>query len=152
MRPFFLIISLILLLASCQNEPRNPQNFQKNEALKTPETVARQWQNHIDKNEFAQAQKLSTLRGRQWISVIQTFLEEENMDSLVTKTEFLNMKCSEKGADAFCVYLFKGDEGDIFQDTFFLKKENNSWLVDIPEDEGIPTEEEFIEFFEESEK
>ena len=150
MKPIILSICCFFLLIGCTNEPKATDNTTKEVIPKTPEGVVRQWQKFIDKNEFQAAINLSTPRGKEWIEGIELFLKDENLDSMITNTEFLNMNCIENGGDAFCVYLFKDEEGEIFQDTFFLKKEKNQWLVDIPEDEGVPTEEELLEFFEEN--
>lgn len=150
MKPILLNCCLFILFFSCQNESTSTQKNGGATLPQTPEGVVRLWQKHIDKNEFSDAKILSTQRGKEWISGIEAFLADENSDSLITNTEFLNMNCVENGMDAYCVYLFKSEEGDTFQDTFFLKKENNQWLVDIPEDEGVPTEEELLEFFEEN--
>lgn len=145
-------LAVFLLFIGCQNEPKTPQKPSPPAFVHptNPEAVARLWQQFIDKNDFQGAKKLSTDRGQEWISGIETFLAGEYLDSLVTTTEFLNMNCVENDSTAFCVYLFKVEEGEIFQDTFFLIKEKQYWLVDIPEDEGIPTEEELLEFFEEN--
>lgn len=150
MKPIFFNFCIVILLFGCQNDSKTNQQPQSQTYPTTPEGVVRLWQKHIDKNEFKAAKKLSTPRGKEWISGIELFLQDENLDSMITNTEFLNMNCTENGSDAFCVYLFKDEDGEIFQDTFFLKKGNNLWLVDIPEDEGVPTEEELIEFFEEN--
>lgn len=150
MKPILLNFCLLFLIIGCQNDPKTSQENTKKIHPTNPESVVRLWQKHIDKNEFDDAKILSTERGKDWISGIQSFLEGEDMDSIITTTEFLNMNCVENGMDAFCVYTFKSEEGDMFQDTFFLKKENNLWFVDIPEDEGVPTEEELLEFFEEN--
>ena len=150
MKPILLNCCLLFLLLSCQNEKKQTQKATGTSLPETPEGVVRLWQKHIDKNEFSSAKTLSTQRGKEWIGGIEAFLSGENSDSLITTTEFLNMNCVESGMDAYCVYLFRSEEGDTFQDTFFLKKENSQWLVDIPEDEGVPTEEELLEFFEEN--
>lgn len=150
MKPILLHICLLMLLISCQNDSKNSSENTAITHPTTPEGVVRLWQTHIDKNEFNAAKVLSTKRGKDWINGIQAFLEGENMDSIITTTNFLNMNCVENGMDAYCVYFFKSEEGDMFQDTFFLKKESNLWLVDIPEDEGVPTEEELMQFFEEN--
>jgi hypothetical protein len=147
MKPILLNVCLLFLLIGCQSDSKSSQNNSTKAHPTTPESVARLWQTHIDKNEFNAAKTLSTSRGKDWINGIQSFLEGEDMDELITTTNFLNMNCVENGMDAFCVYVFKGEEGDIFQDTFFLKKENNYWFVDILEDEGVPTEEDLMEFF-----
>jgi hypothetical protein len=137
-------------MLSCQNDAKNSSENTTKTHPTSPEGVVRLWQTHIDKNEFNAAKLLSTQRGKDWINGIQAFLEGENMDSIITTTNFMNMNCVENGMDAYCVYLFKSEEGDTFQDTFFLKRENDLWFVDIPEDEGVPTEEELMQFFEEN--
>ena len=147
MKQIFFLLCFLSVLIGCQNEPKSTANTTAEVYPTTPEGVVRLWQKYIDNNEFEPAKKLSTARGQEWIGGIEMFLKEENLDSMITNTDFLNMNCVENGADAFCVYLFKDEDSEIFQDTFFLKKENNQWVVDIPEDEGVPTEEELMEFF-----
>ena len=132
----FLILFFLLMVWSCQDSSPSNTPSKTVDFPKTPEAIVRKWQNHLDRNEFKEAKRISTPNAIEWIETIEGFLAEEELDSLTTTTEFLNMKCYEKGNDANCVYLFIDEEGFQFEDTFFLKKMDNLWLVDIPEEEG----------------
>ena len=126
------IICLSLILWSCQNNSPATANANARPP-KSPEEVVLTWQKHLDNNEFEAAKKLSSPDGVEWIETIQVFLEEEPIS---TTTEFLNLHCTAFDSTAQCVYLFEDEDGQQIQDTFFLLKLNNQWLVDIPKEDS----------------
>ena len=112
----------------------------------TPETVSKQWQAHLDKNEIDQAALLSTELTKEWLAENkELFLN----DSQVYQTNFVKMNCVVAGEKATCNYTIL-EEGELIEDIFLLKKMNNQWLVDLEEDTANPELDEQI--FKEMEK
>lgn len=132
MKTIFLKFSCLLTLIffSCQNAENSKNSIKQ--LPNTPETVARQWQKYIDKNEFAAAKKLSTQNGVKWIEEMELLFSEIDIESVLDETNFLKMNCQEKNEKAFCVYKIQEEEFEIV-DTFFLEKMEGQWVVDIPE-------------------
>lgn len=120
----FFTASLLLIL-SCQTAEPLPN---------TPETVSRQWQEHINNNQFAQAKKLSTTNAKEWVNWIEKMIVEEEPGEALPPPIFLEMTCKEIGDKATCLFL-QEDAGEQFRDSFFLFKINGQWLVDIPEED-----------------
>jgi len=115
---------LILTIFSCQNDPPLP---------KEPAAVVEQWQEWINKNNFAQAKRLSTENAREWIDWINEVLKEGNITEETT-SDFRNIDCKVDNNNATCFCQIE-ELGEIFADTFFLIKEKEQWLINIPEQE-----------------
>jgi len=109
------------------------------QASDTPESVVRQWQSHIDKNEFGQAKALSAPRTVELLSWMEGIFSEMDSEVTVTHTEFKSIRCKEKGDEAVCFYTIE-EEGQVFQDSFILVRINGQWRVDLP-DEAFNNEE-----------
>ncbi len=121
---FLFFSGLIMLLFSCQNDPPLP---------KEPASVVEQWQEWINKNNFDQARRLSTENAREWIDWISEVLEEGNItDETISVFQKVDCKVEKNNATCFCQIE---EMGEIFADTFFLVKEKDQWLVNIPETE-----------------
>lgn len=115
---------LIITVFSCQNDPPLP---------KEPANVVTQWQEWINKNNFIQARRLSTKNAQEWIDWISQVLEEGNITE-ETISVFRNIDCKIDDTDATCFCQIE-EMGEFFADTFFLVKEKDQWLVNIPEAE-----------------
>ncbi|MFZ2899785.1 MAG: hypothetical protein WA004_14250 [Saprospiraceae bacterium] len=122
-----------LLIHSCQS-------------ARTPEEVVRQWQSHIDKNEFQQAKELSAPRTVQLLSWMEALLADMDADSVITHTELLDLSCREEGDRAVCYYALE-DEGELFRDSFILIRMKGKWLVDLPEEPALEDQGEMEELF-----
>ncbi len=122
----FLFFFGLLIIAGfiCQNDPPLP---------KEPAGVVEQWQEWINKNNFTQARRLSTENAQEWIDWISQVLEEGNITE-ETISVFRKVDCKVEGNDATCFCQIE-EMGEIFADTFFLIKERDQWLVNIPETE-----------------
>ena len=99
----------------------------------SPESVVRQWQSHIDHNEFEKAKALSAPRTEALLSWMEALLSEMDADSVITQTDFKEINCSENGDKAVCYYTLEED-GQTFYDSFLLVRINGKWLVDLPEE------------------
>ena len=115
---------LILSVFSCQNDPPLP---------KEPAAVVQQWQEWINKNNFVQARRLSTENTQEWIDWINQVFEEGNITE-ETNSVFRDINCKMEQNEAIC-YCQIEELGELFADTFFLVKEKQQWLVNIPEEE-----------------
>ncbi len=142
-----LLCFLILLgIVGCASETENKTAA----ALpNTPETVTRQWQEYVDTDKFVEAAELSTPRAREWLLMIEKFLEglppEETAE--IYRTDFAEMNCTETGNTAACACVIR-EEGELIRDTFVLQKINGQWAVDVPEEvteEGAEEMESFID-------
>ena len=114
----------------------------------SPEEVVRTWQDHMDKNDFEAAKKLSTPETRVMLDSIEAFLTKDQEPIPIDTTEFITLNCQEKGSNAICKYTVKlkeelielgGGRGilrleeEILGDSFLLKKINGKWLVLLEE-------------------
>ena len=140
----FKTLLLLCLFISCNTSPVKEEK--KISLPNTPETVSKQWQSHLDKNELDQAALLSTPLTKEWLKENkELFLN----DSQVYQTNFVKMDCVIKGATAICNYSFL-EEGEHYEDFFLLKKINGQWLMDLEEETPNPELDELI--FKEMEK
>lgn len=131
----FLCITLsLIILASCQSEPKLPEN---------PEDVVRKFQGYIDKNQFEEAKKLSTPRGQARLDDLAAIIQDELADSTIFNTTFLKIDCQITADTARCLCLVQ-DSYEEYETDYKLIRINEQWLVDVPEEEMIE-EEEFIE-------
>ncbi len=130
---YILLVSLscaaFFCLSNCASDKKDLPN--------TPESVARQWQLWIDNNEYLLARELSTSNAIEWIDWVEETLKRDGLEvDTFPPTQFLHMRCTERGNLASCLYLLD-DNGFQYQDSFYLKKINSQWLVDIPEQDLI---------------
>lgn len=136
--PVFL---LLVLFWSCGND--TPQANTADILPNTPETVTRAWQEYVDKDEFDQAAKLSTPNAKEWLLMIEKFLEGlpmEEEEASIVMTQFVEMNCVEQGSLARCGCIIK-EEGELIPDTFLLQKIAGQWMVDVPEEVSEDSEE-----------
>ena len=142
---FFLLIAFCW---SCGNDTAQDAAAKLNQPLpNTPETVARKWQEYVDLDKFEEAAKLSTPNAKEWLLMIEKFLEglppEESGE--VFLTNFTEMNCVEKSDVARCGCLIK-EEDELIADTFILHKIDGQWMVDVPEEVTEETEGTMDEF------
>lgn len=133
---FYKIILCSLLFATCNNEP----DAEEAPPLpNTPESVVRTWQQYVDRDQFADARKLSTPEAISNLNAIETilksFTDEEPPDTM--QMVFLEMNCREAGNRAVCHYAIE-EEGEKIRDSFILKKISGQWLVHIEENPYSP--------------
>ena len=128
-RLFFLLAGLVLF--ACESEPTPPAE------------VVKQFQGHIDKNEFAEAKALSTPRGQQRLDDLEAIIAGELADSSIFNTTFLEIDCRINGDTARCLCLVE-DSYERYETDYKLVKMDGKWRVDVPEEESVD-EEEFIE-------
>lgn len=138
------MLLLLTLFVSCSNSPTKEEK--KIPLPNTPETVSKQWQIHLDKNEIDQASALSTPLAKAWLAENKELLLN---DSQVYQTKFTQMDCITEGETATCNYTIL-EEGELIEDYFLLKKIKGQWLVDLEEESPNPALEEQI--FKEMEK
>ncbi|MCB9282775.1 MAG: hypothetical protein H6563_01765 [Lewinellaceae bacterium] len=124
----------VLSIFACQSTPSGS----------SPESVVRQWQAHIDKNEFEQAKALSAPRTQDLISWMEALLSNMELDSVISETNFKELSCKENGDKAVCYYTLE-EEGQLFYDSFLLVQLDGKWLVDLPEDALLDEEGEDLE-------
>jgi hypothetical protein len=119
---YMMFLGLITIIA-CQNEPNNP------------EAIVRAWQSFMDKNDIVAAKTLSSTNTQKWLEGIDAAF---GGDTLHVKTEFVNIICEEEGEKAVCKCSSKqNDLNDVYEDVFYLVKENGKWLVDLDLSENI---------------
>lgn len=132
---FFFV--LIALCWSCNSDTAQDDAAKLNQPLpNTPETVTRKWQEYVDTDEFTKAAKLSTPNAKEWLLMIEKFLEglpQEEEEVSVVMTQFAEMNCLEESTTARCGCLIK-EEGELIPDTFMLQKIDGQWMVDVPEE------------------
>jgi len=134
--PVWIFLIALLVFSACQNSTTSEKEEKKQPTPNTPESVARQWQQYIDYNNFDAAKKLSTNNGIIWIDGIKSILlNVEEGEEAITPTEFTVMTCKEDKDKATCNYVYREEE-EIIIDSFFLVRQNGQWLVDIPEEEN----------------
>ena len=125
-----------LFLISCDSNTESPsQALSLSTKGTSPEKVVKQWQSYMDKNRLEQAKTIGTERTILFLEDIQTFFKNQEIDSLTTKSEFRRLKCDSKGEKATCYTSIKDLQYDeIYNDTFYLKKQKGKWLIDLKED------------------
>jgi len=136
-------IIVLLFVISCWSCESDTAQNNTEELPNTPETVTRTWQEYVDKDEFDKAAQLSTPSAKEWLQMIEKFLEglpKEEEDASIVMTQFTEMNCIEKGMTARCGCIIK-DEGELIPDTFLLQKIDGQWMVDVPEEVSEDSEE-----------
>jgi hypothetical protein len=122
---YLTLLGFLSILIACGNEPKSSAA----ETPNNPEAVVRQWQTLMDKNDIAQAKLLSSSNTQKWLEGIDAAF---GGDTLHVKTEFVSMNCEETGDKAMCKCTSKqNDLNDVYEDVFYLVKENGKWLVDL---------------------
>jgi hypothetical protein len=122
---YLTLLGFLSILIACGNEPKSSAT----EIPNNPEAVVRQWQTLMDKNDIAQAKLLSSSNTQKWLEGIDAAF---GGDTLHVKTEFVSMNCEETGDKAMCKCTSKqNDLNDVYEDIFYLVKENGKWLVDL---------------------
>ncbi|MFK7978436.1 MAG: hypothetical protein AB8G86_00520 [Saprospiraceae bacterium] len=122
----------MFIIFSCNNTAPKPKV--KDALPNTPETVSKQWQVYLDKNEIEKAAALSTTSTQEWLAENkELFLN----DSQVYQTNFVKMNCATEGTKATCTYTIL-EEGELIEDFFLLQKINGQWLVDLEEETANP--------------
>jgi len=130
------VLLLITFCWSCGSDTAQDATANSPKPLpNTPETVTRKWQEYVDTDKFAEAAKLSTPNAKEWLLMIEKFLEDLPAEESgeVFLTNFTEMNCVEKDDTARCGCLIK-EEDEIIADTFILHKINGQWMVDVPEE------------------
>ena len=131
-KPFNLKLLLLLFLFSCNTNSSN--QVEKVPLPNTPETVSKQWQVHLDKNEIEKAAALSTTATKEWLAENKALFLN---DAQVYQTNFVKMNCITEGEKATCTYTIL-EAGELIEDFFLLQKINGQWLVDLEEDTATP--------------
>ena len=111
-----LLILLAVALFACQDE--RPL---------TPDEVVRQWQRHIDRNEFDEARALSTSQARIFVDEVDQLTTADTLG--IVETQLLNLTCQTMGDSAVCRYEFEFD-GVREKGQVTLRRVKNQWLVD----------------------
>ncbi|MCB0661800.1 MAG: hypothetical protein KDC24_03590 [Saprospiraceae bacterium] len=126
-----LFVFLFFLLVGCADE--SEKNTKIDFTTLSPEEVSKAWQRAIDVNDFSTAKALSTDKTKEFVASIEKLIGDDPALETVDTTIFVSMECETIDSDAKCIYRFR-IEGDIVTDSFFLKRENNQWLIDIQEE------------------
>ena len=117
----------------CQNDPTEQRTKEPlDELAETPAGIVRQYQSYIDKNEFDKAKRVSTAAEQERLELLKGIITGELLESSTMTTAFTDLNCNEVGNKALCVGKYEED-GEVFQDTFYLEKIDNQWLVTITE-------------------
>jgi len=135
MKNLFILI-LIVFCSSCGSDTAQDATAKLSSSLpNTPEAVARKWQEYVDLDKFDEAARLSTPNAKEWLLMIEKFLEDlpPEESGEVYLTNFTEMNCVENGNIARCGCLIK-EEDEIIADTFILHKIVGQWKVDVPEE------------------
>ena len=147
MKNLFLFI-LIAFCWSCGSDTTQEEAVKLAKPLpNTPETVTRKWQEYVDMDKFDEAAKISTPNAKEWLLMIEKFLEGLPAEEAgeVILTNFTEINCVEKGDAARCGCLIK-EEDELIADTFILHRINGQWMVDVPEEETEESEGNIDEF------
>lgn len=140
-----------MLLACGADTPSAAE--QEEEQPNKPELVLRTWQKYVDNSEFAKAEALSTDSGKIFLDGLKLMEEGFAGDEAIkpVMTNFLVVRCQEKGDNATCNYVIEIEEDENVVDSVYLVRQAGQWLVDIPEDALEPSKE-LEKIFEENKK
>jgi len=129
---------LSFFMVSCQSDPTEQRTAEAlDELAQTPEGIVRQYQSYLDKNEFDKAKRVSTAAEQERLELLKGIITGELLESSTMTTTFIDLDCNEVGNKAFCVGKY-AEDGETFQDTFYLEKVDNQWLVTITEEVDEP--------------
>ena len=95
----------------------------------TPDSVVQAWQFYIDKNQFAEARRLSSAAVLPEVDLIEQQMQYEIADSTIINTNFVNITCQEIVDTAWCDCLIEF-EGEEYPDRYRLLRVNGQWLMD----------------------
>ena len=126
-----LVLLVFLSIVACNSQ-------QSTKVANTPKTISLHWHQLLSNNQFAEAKKWSTDNAKEWLDWIEQRIPAEEL----TETNpplYIEGDCFENGDKATCIYLME-DNGELYQDSFFLVKISGLWLVDLPEEDVIEGE------------
>lgn len=127
MRIDFWALVFCFFLTACQSEAP---------LYETPEASLRAYQRFIDNNEFEAAKSLSTPREQRRLETMSKIIFEDDLDSTVLNTRFLQLQCVEQGDTATCRCEIE-DQYERYSEQFRLIKIAGQWKVDAPDEEII---------------
>jgi hypothetical protein len=140
------------LLVSCTPDPTSSSTSMETPE-RSPEEVVRQWQGHIDQNQFEAAKMLSDTGTIAWIETIQALTKAFPDDSSIMTTEFISIACQTQQQTASCACLLKDVEMNAqYPDTFDLVLTEGRWLVTLPPSAIDDTSDMLEQLFEELER
>ncbi|MCB0662440.1 MAG: hypothetical protein R2769_01175 [Saprospiraceae bacterium] len=137
MRFHVLVFALSLFVVACSDTGGEKASTDLSQL--SPEQVCKLWQKSVDSNDFETAKQLSTPKTREFVASIEKLIGGDESGMALDTTVFLSMNCTENGEDANCAYTFQL-EGEVVADSFFLKRIDGKWLVDIKEEPFIEEE------------
>ena len=130
--PLF-ILTFALVLPACQNEQATAE---------AAERIFREWQEHLDKNEFDQVRAMSTPETESLISLVEDLAGMMPEDSTMLHTEFSSLKCKIlTDSTAICYYEIANEEfmgqdslyqDSLYRDSIDLLLRHGRWLVHSP--------------------
>ena len=127
-----LLLLLFLAAVSCKNQPSLEEDLPN-----TPEEVIRQYQAWVDSNRFDQAKYLSTRRERERLDELAKIIADDLMDATILNSVFHEIRCQTLGETARCLCEIE-DQYEKYSIEYTLVKVKGQWLIDAPEDSGIP--------------
>lgn len=130
----FCLLCAGLLWGGCQ---QNNTDSAAETFPNTPEGVVRQYQAYLDKNEFDKAKRISTDAEQERLELLKGIITGELLESSTMTTQFTQLSCQETRNTAICIGAYVED-GEAFEDTFYLEKVDERWLVTITEEIAPP--------------
>ncbi len=131
------ILAFALALSACRNEQAAGQA-----TAEAAERAFREWQEHLDKNEFEQVRAMSTPETESLIALVEDLAQMMPEDSTTMHTEFSSLECKLlTDSTAMCYYSipneeFMGQESlyqdSIYYDSIDLVLRHGRWLVHSP--------------------
>jgi len=132
-----IIISVILVAGVC---------FSACERALTPERVAEDFLNYLEKGEFDKAKKLGTENTHTLLETLKAFEDLGNQFGEAEEVEprkIYDVECDVDGEKAVCIYMADDERGELD-----LLKKDDKWLVDMKKESPFD-EESFEEELEE---
>ncbi len=126
-----MVVAAGLLLIACQPDSSDRQ---MPEASADPESVVREYQALIDRNQFEAAKALSTDKEDLRLSDMASIIAEQETDSTILNTTFVQIKCAARGDSATCLCLLR-DQYEAYDAEYHLIRQDGRWLVDAPEED-----------------
>ena len=121
---FLAILLFSCVLTNCTDTPK--PNYGKEDTFLL-------WQQHIDRNEFEQARKLSSASVVEWINTVEEVITLQPQDSALENTIIKELSCSPGIDSCSCHYTIE-EEGILYSDSIRLVKVEGQWLVDFFDD------------------
>lgn len=139
----FLFVVLSFLVISCQTETATSDSPELDELRgmldeqpelvqdpQVPADVFRNWQIHMDRNQFDEASQWSTAETREWITLIRTMVEAAGEEDNTVNTSIEEILCREAGDTSICLYAQAA--GDSLRlDSVRLVRQEGVWKVDL---------------------